>query len=226
MEIIANSILNLLYEHRYIFSFLGALFEGTYVMILAGVLYKFGYFKLWGVMLVLLGGYVLNGIMFYLIGRMGGNTALEKWGSRFHLTKKILEKLENYFKKHSIKTIFVTRITYGLSGPTMIIAGVFKMKWKKFITVNLISSLVWVLVIFGLGYVFGSSFKALGEITRGIAIGAVVALFILTVSISVFVVFWIKHFTKIKFLKRLENNRFQFFRKIGNLINNLINKNS
>lgn len=224
MEIIANSILNLLYEHRYIFSFLGALFEGTYVMILAGVLYKFGYFKLWGVMIVLLGGYFLNGIMFYTIGRTGGNTALEKWRNRFHLTKKILLKLEEYFKKHSIKTIFITRITYGLSGPTMIIAGSFKMKWKKFLTVNLISSLVWVLIIFGLGYVFGTSFKALGEITRGIAIGVVVALFILTASISIFIIYWIKHFTKIKFIKRLENNRFQFFRKVGDLINYLINK--
>lgn len=224
MELIANSILNLLYEHRYIFSFLGALFEGTYIMILGGVLYKFGYFKLWGVLVILLSGYVLNGVMFYLMGRMGGNTALEKWGGRFHLTKKLLAKLEDYFKKHSIKTIFITRITYGLSGPTMMIAGSFKMKWKKFLIVNLVASLIWVLIMFGLGYVFGTSFKALGEITKGIAIGAVIALFILTVSLSVFVVYWIKHFTKIKFLKRLENNRFQFFRKIGSLINVLINK--
>ena len=46
MEIVStNSVLNLLYQHRYIFVFLGALFEGTFIMILAGVLYKFGYFK-------------------------------------------------------------------------------------------------------------------------------------------------------------------------------------
>jgi membrane protein DedA with SNARE-associated domain len=224
MEIIANSVSNLLYEHRYIFSFLGALFEGTYIMILAGVLFKFGYFKFWGLIGVLTIGYFLNGLGFYLIGRMGGHEVLKRWGKRLHLTKKLLEKVEKYFKKHSIKTLFVTRITYGLSWITLIIAGSFRMKWKKFLLINLVTDIVWVGTLLGLGYIFGTSYKALSVVTKTITFGLTIVLFVLIVLISFLIVFWLRWFAKSRFLEKLENNRFQFLEKIGKVINNLVNK--
>jgi len=224
MEIIANSVLNLLSEHRYIFSFLGALFEGTYIMILTGVLFKFGYFKFWGLITVLTAGYFLNGVGFYLIGRIGGHQVLEKWGKRLHITRKLLEKLEEYFKKHSIKTLFITRITYGLSIPSFIIAGSFKMKWKKFIVVNLVAAIVWVLGMVGLGYVFGVSYKALGVVTKTVSIGLVIALFVIIVLFSVLIIHWLRKFAKMKFIKKLENHRFIFLRGVGKMITNFTNK--
>jgi len=224
MELIANSVLNLLSEHRYIFSFLGALFEGTYIMILTGVLFKFGYFKFWGLITALIAGYFLNGVGFYLIGRMGGHRVLEKWGKRLHITRKLLEKLEEYFKKHSIKTLFITRITYGLSIPAFIIAGSFKMKWKKFIVVNLVAAIVWILGMVGLGYVFGVSYKALGVVTKTITVGLTIALFTIIVLISILIVYWLRKFAKMKFIKKLENHRFMFLRGVGKMITNFTNK--
>ena len=221
MELIANSILNLLSEHRYIFSFLGALFEGTYIMILAGVLFKFGYFKFWGLIVVLTAGYFLNGIVFYLIGRIGGRQILEKWGKRLRITRKLLEKLEGYFKKHSVKTLFITRITYGLSIPSFIIAGSFRMKLRKFMLVNLVAAVVWILGMVGLGYVFGVSYKALGVITKTVSIALVIILFVIIVLFSILVIHWLRRFAKMKFIKKLENHRFMFLRGVGKMITNL-----
>jgi len=221
MEIIANSVLNLLAEHRYIFAFLGALFEGTYIMILAGVLFKFGYFNFWGLIVVLIVGYFINGFGLYLIGRTGGHQVLDKWGKRLHITKKLLEKLEEYFKKHSVKTLFITRITYGLSMPVLIIAGSFKMKWKKFVLVTMVATLVWVLALFGLGYVFGISYKALSVVTKSITLGLTIALFVIIISASVLIVYWLRKFARARFIKKLENHRFMFLRGIGAVINKL-----
>lgn len=224
MELIANSVLNLLGEHRYIFCFLGAVFEGTYIMILAGVFYKFGYFNFWGLMAVLLSGYFINGFGIYFLGRIFGHGILEKWGKRLHLTKRILEKLEEYFKKHSIKTLFITRITYGLSFPTLIIAGSFKMKWKKFLMVNLAATIVWVLFMWGLGYVFGASYKALGVVTKTVSLGLVIALFVIIILFSVLIIYWLRKFATTKFVKGLENHRFQFLRRLGAFVNKSFNK--
>lgn len=69
---INNSVLQLLYEHRYIFAFLAAMLEGTFIMILSGVLFRFGYFNLWQLFAVLVVGYFLNGLFWYLLGRLGG----------------------------------------------------------------------------------------------------------------------------------------------------------
>lgn len=223
METVINSIGNLLYNHRYIFAFLGAWFEGNYIMILSGVFYKFGFFKFWGLMAVLNLGYFLGGVMYYMMGRIGGQKVLEKWVRRLHLTKKLLLRLENYFKKHSVKTILITRITYGLAIPALIIAGSFRMKWKKFLIVNLISTIIWVFGAFALGYVFGISYSALGKITKTIAVGLAIALFVIMVFLTFFVFHWFMRSIKLKFMKRLENNRFQLIRKIGSAFNYLIN---
>jgi membrane protein DedA with SNARE-associated domain len=224
MELIANPIANLLYEHRYIFAFLGALLEGTYIMILAGVLFKLGYFKFWGLIAVLGLGYFLNGFAIYLIGRFGGHQILVKWGRKLHLTKKLLEKLETHFKKHSFKTLFITRLTYGLSFASFIIAGSFKMKLKKFLFVNLAGTIVWVLGMFGLGYLFGVSYEALRVVTKGITIGLTIVLVVIIIIISTLIVYWLRRLAKSRFLKRLENNRFQFLRQIGVLISNSFDK--
>lgn len=223
MELIASSVLDLLAEHKYIFSFLGALFEGTYIMILAGVLYKFGYFNFFGLMAVLITAYFIQGAGIYLLGRIFGYGILEKLEKHLHITRKILEKLKEYFKKHSVKTLFITRVTYGLGIPTLIIAGSFKMKWKKFLIVNLIATFIWVLSIFGLGYVFGASYKALGVVTKTISLGLVIALFIIIILISILIVYWLRKFTRTRFIKRLEKHPSQFLRNIGFVINKVFN---
>ncbi|OGZ32869.1 MAG: hypothetical protein A2V69_00645 [Candidatus Portnoybacteria bacterium RBG_13_40_8] len=222
MEIVStNSVLNLLYTHRYIFSFLGAFFEGTFIMILTGVLYKLGYFKFWALFSVLLGGYFLNGVIWYLIGRYGGNHVLEKWGKRLNFTKNLVEKLEEYFKNHSLRTLFITRITWGFSMLSFMIAGSFKMKFKKFAAVNLAASVVWVLGLVGIGYVFGASLKGLSIVTKSIRIGLTIALFAIIVFVSFLIVYWLRWFARTKFIQDLsEHKESQFLRWVGEKISN------
>jgi membrane protein DedA with SNARE-associated domain len=140
-------------------------------------MYKFGYLNFWGTIGVLMIGYMLNGLMYYLIGFLGGNKILEKISKRFRSTRNTLGKLEEYFKEHSNKALFITRITWGVGIPILIMSGSFRMKLKKFLTVTGIATIPWVFVLFGLGYIFGTSYKALGTITKTITIGLAIAIF-------------------------------------------------
>ncbi|MFZ5559686.1 MAG: DedA family protein [Patescibacteria group bacterium] len=224
MEIVStNAVLNLLYQHRYIFSFLGALFEGTFIMLLAGVLYKFGYFNFWGLFAVLLAGYFLNGVGWYLLGRFGGNAIMEKWVKRFRVGRKIVDKLEDYFKEHSIKTLFITRVTYGLSMYTFIIAGTLKMAWKKFLSVNLVASVGWVAIMVGLGYGFGASYRALSIVTKSIAFGVAVVIFLAIVLVSISFVYLLRYFARQKFVQEMEKHNHPFIRRIGEVITKIFN---
>ena len=223
MELIIKTVLGLLNEHKYIFAFLGALFEGTFIMILAGVFYKLGFFKFWGVISVLIIGYLANALMYYLIGRIGGSAVLEKWGKRRHLTSGLVKKIEDYFQKHSGKAIFLTRITYGFSSIVMIMSGSFKMKIKKYLAVNFFATIIWVGALFGLGYVFGTSYKALGAVAKSIAIGLAIIISLAIIFISVFIIFWLRRLARTKFVKNLENHPYPFLRRIGNLITKAFN---
>jgi len=221
MNHIDNTILGLLYEHRYIFAFLGALFEGTYIMLLSGVLLKFGYFNFWGLIAVLFAGYFLNGIGWYLIGRAGGYTILEKWGKRFNLTKRLIEKLEHYFKKHRIKTIFITRITYGFSMPTLIIAGSLKMKWKELLSITFFATIFWIAMMMGLGYAFGLGFAMMGRVMQTIAKGLTILIFILIALTIVMAIYFLTNFARKKFFSDVEKEENSFLEKAEAVFNHL-----
>lgn len=223
MDYIDNTILRLLYEHRYVFAFLGALFEGTYIMLLSGVLFKFGYFNVWGIFAVLFLGYFLNGIAWYLMGRAGGYKILEKWGKRWHMTRRLIEKLEHYFKKHSAKTIFITRITYGLSMPALIIAGSLKMKWKKLLSITLVATIIWVLGAMGLGFVFGLGYSAMGRVMKTIATGLTILIFAMITLVLIMTIYFLMRFIRKRFFKEVEKEEASFLEKTGAIFNHLFN---
>lgn len=218
MEIIGNSTLNLLNEHKYIFSFIAALLEGNFIMILCGALFRFGYFNFFGLAAVLIGGYFLNGIFWYLIGRIAGHTIVEKWIKHFRTGRKLTDKLERYFQDHSIKTIFITRITYGISMFSFMIAGSLKMNFKKFLTVSLSATIIWVLVVAGIGYGFGAGLQSLGRVAKGMAVGLMMVIFALIVLVSISFVYWLRYFARTKFVKELENHESPVLSKIGEMI--------
>jgi len=218
IDIINNSVLKLLYEHRYIFAFLGALFEGTFIMILSGVLFKLGYFNFWGLLVVLVGGYFLNGIFWYLLGRIGGHTIIEKWIKKLKVGRKVMDKLDEYFNHHSLKTIFWTRITYGVSMFVFMIAGSLKANFKKFATVSLVAAVIWVLILGMIGLGFGAGLKSMSRVTEGIAVGLSITIFILIVLASISFVYWMRYFAGTKFVEDLENHDSPILSRMGEFI--------
>jgi len=223
IEIINNSVLRLLYEHRYIFAFLGAILEGNLIMILSGVLFRLGFFNFWALGAVLVSGYFINGIGWYLLGRIGGNIIVEKFIKRRKFGKKMIDKLEEFSQKHSTKTIFLTRITYGISMFTFMIAGSLKMNLKKFLSVSFIATICWVLIMVSLGYGFGVGLQTLNKVTKGIAIGIIIVIIILIVLISLSFVAWMRYFARTQFVKDLENHESPFLNKIGEIITKSFN---
>lgn len=218
MEIIGNSTLNLLNEHKYIFAFIGALLEGNFIMILSGALLRFGYFNFFGLVAVLISGYFLNGIVWYVLGRVVGHAIVEKWIKRFRSGRKLIGKLEGYFQDHSEKTIFITRVTYGISMFSFLIAGSLKMNFRKFLTVSLAATITWVLVVAGIGYGFGAGLQSLSNVAKGIAIGIMIVVFVLIILISISFVYWLRYFARTKFVKELEEHDSPVLSKVGELI--------
>ena len=150
-------------------------------MLLDVFLYKLGIFKFWNVLAVLFVGYIINGYFWYALGYWGGRKILEKWGPRFFLTKQRLEKLENYYRKHTTKALIITRITYGISSYVFIIAGIFKTKLRKFFWCNLVAAIVWIFMMVGIGYSFGASYAALSKLVKLVAVWLVVVVVVVCI---------------------------------------------
>ena len=156
-----------LVEYKYLLLFLGSIFEGLNSMVFGGFLVSIGTIKFIPVFLIFTAGYVLNGYLWYAVGYFAGAKPIDKWARKKDKSRKIVEKVEEYFHKYSGRAIIFTKFTFSLTIATLIMAGSFKYNLKKFSWYNFLGSLGWVSVTLFVGYFFGQSYKFFIEYLKG-----------------------------------------------------------
>ncbi|MDP3792635.1 MAG: DedA family protein [bacterium] len=149
----------ILFEHKYIFLFLGAMIEGLNTMVLGGFLVSTGSIPLLPTFMVFTLGYTVNGYLWYLVGYFGGSTSIDKWGRKKPKSEKIINTVQHYFERHSGKAIVITKFTFSLTIAALIMAGSLKYNLKRFTLYNFIGSVGWVAMTLFIGYFFGQSYK-------------------------------------------------------------------
>jgi len=158
-----------LIHHKYLFIFLGASIEGTNTIILAGFFASVASVSLWPAFFICLLGEVINGFAWYAVGYFAGAKPIDKWGRKDEKSRKVIDKVEEYFKRYSGRAILIAKVTYSLCIAIMITAGSFKYNFKKFSLYNLIGSAIWVLMVFFVGFFFGQSYKLLFDYIKNLA---------------------------------------------------------
>lgn len=150
-----------LIHYKYLFLFLGATIEGMNTIILAGFLVSIGSIGFLPAFFLCVLGETLNGYAWYAVGYYAGAKPIDKWGRKDPKSRKIIEKVEEYFGKYSGRAIVFTKLTWSLTIATLIMAGSFKYNMRKFSWYNFLGSAGWVGITFFVGYFFGQSYKLL-----------------------------------------------------------------
>lgn len=151
----------LLFEYKYLFIFIGAAVEGMNTTILAGFLASVASIALWPAFFICLVGEIINGFAWYTVGYYAGSKPIDKWGRKDKKSRKIIEKVEEYFHRYSGRAILFAKITWSLTIATMITAGSLKYDLKKFAVYNFLGSAMWIGMVFFVGFFFGESYKYL-----------------------------------------------------------------
>lgn len=119
----------------------------------------------------------------FFIGSRGGRPLLDRYRNFFRIEQSALQRGEKLFARYGSATIFFARFIFGLrvfAGP---LAGVLRMPWPSFALFNVLGAAVWVTVVAGAGYFFGSRWRLMVNILRRVDIA--IAL------IAVLVVFYV-----------------------------------
>ncbi len=148
-----------LIHYKYLFLFLGATIEGMNTIILAGFLASIGSIALLPMFLLSVLGVTINGYIWYMVGYFAGAKPIDKWGRKDPKSRRIIEKVEEYFGKYSGRAIVFTKLTWSLTVATLIMAGSFKYNLRKFGWYNFAGSVGWAAITFFVGYFFGQSYK-------------------------------------------------------------------
>jgi len=142
----------------YVVIFLGMMFEGDITLFTAGFLTHQGYFNFGTMLTLLFCGAIVGDNMWYVFGEF---MAEKKIFSRF---KNFLEKSTSPFDEHlktrTRRTVFISKLTWGLYRPIILKAAALKISFNKFIEADLVATLVWIFLVGGFGYLTSISFLA------------------------------------------------------------------
>ena len=159
-----------LLEHKYLFLFLGGMIEGMNSLVLGGFIASTGQVKLHFLVPLLIVAHTINGYGWYLVGYLGGAKSLDKWGHKNKISHNVINKIEEYFKRYSGRTIMFAKFTFSLEIATMILCGSLKYDLKRFTKYNLYGSAGWVGMTVFTGYFFGQSFKLIFNFLKSLTL--------------------------------------------------------
>lgn len=133
--------------------FFGVIVEGDMSLFAAAYLVNQGYFSAAEILTVVPAATYSGDLIWYGIGRWGRLPAacLSRWACR------LAGPIDAQLSKRPGRAIFVSKFAYGLNHITLMRAGAMKIVLKTFLTSDLPAGTIWMLVIGGLGYVFGAS---------------------------------------------------------------------
>lgn len=119
----------------------------------------------------------------YWIGNRGGRPLLLRYQKVFRISDERIANGERLFERFGPATVFIARFVFGmriLAGP---LAGVLRMRWRRFVLFNFLGAVVWVTVVASVGYFFGQHWQRLlrivGEVNATVFALAAILLFVL-----------------------------------------------
>lgn len=107
-------------------------------------------------------GAYTSDIIAYSIGRYAGRQVLETKGIRKFVPEKKLFRVEKYFHDYGQKTLFFGRfIPFGVRNVLFIAAGIAKMRFYRFLVIDLLALSITSTILFSLGYFFGENYRVI-----------------------------------------------------------------
>jgi lysylphosphatidylglycerol synthetase-like protein (DUF2156 family)/membrane protein DedA with SNARE-associated domain len=143
----------LLLKYGYLLLFLGVIFEGEAFLIAGSFLANQGYFHIVTVSLVALAANTLSAQIYYTAARVRGR----KWFDTRFPTKSPYRKIIDWVGKHDNWLLLMSRFLFGFRIVIPAACGAFGMSVARFVTLNVIAGILWVIPTALAGYYFGAS---------------------------------------------------------------------
>lgn len=150
------------------------------IMGMAGIAAAQGEFNF--LLLVLVGtfGCIVGNLFWFEIGRRFGYERLrpfvDRWGRWLTMEWRDIEKMHAFFLKHGGITVFIFRFMPIGRTVISIPAGLMRMPFWTFVIYTTLGSLVWNLILVGVGFWLGTNFDTIEHWIAPIVIGIIVVL--------------------------------------------------
>ncbi|HUO56291.1 MAG TPA: VTT domain-containing protein [Candidatus Paceibacterota bacterium] len=161
--------------------FFGFFFPGSSMLFTAGLLAATGVFNAWILISLMAIAAILGDSVGYWFGSYVGVSLFFKEDSRW-FKHAYLEQAKDFYDRHGVLAVILARFVPIVRTFAPIIAGIVNMRYRLFLTYNIIGALLWAAGVTTLGYFLGSK-------VPGIASYITPIIFIIIVA-SLIPIFW------------------------------------
>lgn len=134
---------------------IGVFLPGDSLLVTAGLLAARGYLNVYHLAPVLTVAAICGNSVGYFIGRATGPRVFSRENSLF-FNKKHAIRAHKFYEKHGRKTIVLAQFMPIIRTFSPVIAGVGGMRFRQFMTFNIIGAFAWIWSMLGIGYFLGS----------------------------------------------------------------------
>lgn len=160
--------LQLLLAYKYAILVPLALVEGPSVAIVAGVLVSLGYLNFFISYTILISKDMVVDAIYYFLGRYGEKkNILARHGKKVGLTESRFLYFKKLWDNHFFKTMFFSKLAYGVGVPMLVSAGLANISSKKFFFFAFIIALLQYAGLMVLGVYFGDSYMRIAGYVKG-----------------------------------------------------------
>jgi membrane-associated protein len=161
---------------------IGFFLPGDSLLFTAGILAAAGYFNIWILIPVLIVAAVLGDQVGYATGRHLGRRLFKKHDSKLFKHQHLM-KAEKFYEVHGVKTIVLARFMPVIRTFAPIVAGIGMMKYKKFVSYNIIGGVLWVTSMCCAGYYLVKTIPGIKDYLHYV-IAAIIVLSLIPVALQ------------------------------------------
>lgn len=163
-------------------AFVGAVIPGDIILLLGGFYSAQGELSLPRVIAVAFTGAILGDSVGYVVGRVAGRRIVERFGDRFFLPRRRVERMERYFREYGMWAVALGRVAPAIRTVNTFAAGMTRMAYPRFLLAAGMGAAVWSVTVPTLGLAFSESLEF---VERSLGAGGIVFL-LLVVALVVF----------------------------------------
>jgi membrane protein DedA with SNARE-associated domain len=134
----------------------GTFFEGETFLVLAGFAASLGYLEIPWVILVAFAGTLCGDQVFFYLGRRH-SVLVQPFLACYPAWQNRVERVHRLIERHQTALVFLFHFLYGLRIAFLLVIGLSRIPAGRFFALNVLSALVWAVVVGMGGYLFGSA---------------------------------------------------------------------
>ena len=150
--------------------------EGPILAMLCGVLYKLGLVPFTPIYIALMAGDLLGDSFWYTIGYHFGYPFIKRFGKYFSLTESGVAAVTRIFHKHQNSILIISKVTmgFGFALVTLVTAGIVKIPFKRYISLNFLGQFVWTGFLMVIGYFLGDLYIQINGVFGALFVAAII----------------------------------------------------